>query len=139
LNHRSARVEEVEEEDEERRTQRVGLGRPNWKDPPAYELRDVSLMGRRRPTSTLLKEAICYDELFELPMMLSNQLESAVELSSSLQTQHDAAQSIIPALESKVVSLETSVKPKLQPLHLRCPLNQNPRSHHPDLTQILSD
>ena len=41
---------------------------------------------------------------------LSSQLESAVELLSSLQPQHAAAQSTISALESKVILLETLVR-----------------------------
>jgi len=45
------------------------------------------------------------DQLCERLTILSNQLESAVELPSSLQAQHIAAQSTISASESKVTSL----------------------------------
>ena len=41
---------------------------------------------------------------------VSNQLEFAVEVSSSLQAQHTAAQSTISALESKVTLLEALVR-----------------------------
>ena len=41
---------------------------------------------------------------------LLSQLESAVELSSSLQAQHTAVQSTISALESRVMCLETLVR-----------------------------
>ena len=41
--------------------------------------------------------------------MLSNQLESALALSSTLQAQHTAAQTTILALESKVQALEALV------------------------------
>ena len=46
------------------------------------------------------------DQVFERLTTLSSQLESAVELSSTLQDQHAAAQSTISALESKVIALE---------------------------------
>jgi len=50
------------------------------------------------------------DTLLEHLTTLSNQLESAVELSSSLKAQHTAAQSTISVLEEKVSSLEGLVK-----------------------------
>jgi hypothetical protein len=46
------------------------------------------------------------DTLLERLTTLSNQLESAVELSSSLQAQHAAAQCTILVFEEKVSSLE---------------------------------
>jgi hypothetical protein len=45
------------------------------------------------------------DQVFERLTTLSSQLESAVELSSTLQAQHATAQSTICALESKVKEL----------------------------------
>src|SRR6202040_1924552 len=59
---------------------------------------------RSNPSHTIL------DQLFERLTTLSNQLESAVELSSTLQAQHTAAQSTISALESKVTALEDLVR-----------------------------
>jgi hypothetical protein len=50
------------------------------------------------------------DELFEGLTTLSSKLELPVELSSSFQAQHAAAQSTISALESRVTSLESLVK-----------------------------
>jgi chromosome segregation ATPase len=47
------------------------------------------------------------DQLFERLTTLSARLKSAVEVSSSLQAQHTAAQSTISALESRLDSLET--------------------------------
>jgi hypothetical protein len=50
------------------------------------------------------------DTLLEHLAALSNQLDSAVELSSPLQAQHAAAQSMILVLEEKVSSLQGLVK-----------------------------
>lgn len=52
---------------------------------------------------------------------LSNQLEAALELSTSLQAQRTTAQSTISALESKVNALETLVQTTQQaPPALQC-------------------
>jgi hypothetical protein len=50
------------------------------------------------------------DELFERLTTLPNQLESVIELSSLLKTQHTAVLSTISALESKVTTLEDLVR-----------------------------
>lgn len=70
------------------------------------------------PTLRKLSSPTVIDELFEHLASLLTQLESAVELSSSLHAQHAAAQSTIDALESKVTflqSLLSSSSPSLLP------------------------
>jgi hypothetical protein len=73
--------------------------------------------------------------------MLPNQLASAVELSSTLQAQHAAAQGTISALESEIVSLETLVKSQVAAAAVTPPLPPEPEPTTPSesLTQILSD
>jgi hypothetical protein len=72
--------------------------------------RDEYLRLRSSPTTTREREEpTVIEQLFERLNSLSSQLESAVELSSSLQAQHAAAQGTISALESKVTVLESLV------------------------------
>ena len=71
------------------------------------------------------------DELFQRLMMLSSKLESAVELSSSLQAQHVTTQSTISALESKVASFESLVKPRATPLPVKPPPYSRTRIYLP--------
>jgi len=75
------------------------------------------------------------DELFQRLSTLSTQLESAIELSSSLQAQHAAAQSTISVLESKVSSLESLVQQSQAPP----PPAAEPAPHPDSLTQMLND
>jgi len=63
------------------------------------------------------------DQVFERLTKLSSQLESAVELSSTLQAQHAAVQSTIYALESKVTALEELVHAQSQ---ASCPIEPQP-------------
>lgn len=85
------------------------------------------------------------DQLFERLTALSTQLESAVELSSTLQAQHTAAQSTISALESKVTALEGLVQAQSQP---SSPIEATPPPPEPtpppppqpdSLTQVLNE
>ena len=66
------------------------------------------------------------DQLLERLTTLSNQLESAVALSSNLQAQHAAAQTTISAPESKVTALEDLVRSSQNLHHLpqskQCPI-----------------
>jgi hypothetical protein len=108
--HELERVEEDEdekqmvklEEEKERRTR--GVGTRKTEDPRAYELSDVSLIPGRQSTFALPEAAIGYRRFQRLTMLL-NQLESAVELSSTLQPQHSAAQNTISVLESRVMKV----------------------------------
>jgi len=116
-----------EEEEEERRTRRAELGRPRTPEPMSLGMTHDEDMPRSssssRPSSSVM------DELFQCLASLSNQLESAIELSSLLQAQHAAAQSMISVLECKVSSLESLVhNPKLPSL-LPSPPYQH--QHHP--------
>ncbi|EPQ50380.1 hypothetical protein GLOTRDRAFT_118337 [Gloeophyllum trabeum ATCC 11539] len=108
--HELERVEEenedqlqAEEDDEERRRRREELGRPRTPEPTGIH-EDEDDEGVRRRSSGIP------DNLTQRLTTLSNQLESALELSRSLQAQHVAAQSTIAALESKVGALETMIQ-----------------------------
>ena len=68
------------------------------------------------------------DQVFERITTLSSQLKSAVDLSSTLQAQHVAAQSTLSALESKVTALEELVHAQSQ---ASCPVEPQP-----DLAQL---
>jgi cell division septation protein DedD len=75
------------------------------------------LRPRSSPTTTREREReepTVIEQLFERLNSLSTQLESAVELFSSLQAQHAAAQGTISALESKVTALESLVASSTQ-------------------------
>jgi hypothetical protein len=83
----------------------VELGRPRTSEPMGLGMSHLPEDDDRRSHSQGPPSAI--DELLQHLTTLSNQLESAVELWSSVQAQHATAQNTISALESKVVSLET--------------------------------
>jgi hypothetical protein len=106
--------QQLDEDEDERRTRRAELGRPG---PPSV-----------------------VDELFERLTTLSSKLQSAVELSSLFQAQHAAAQSTISALESKGTSLESLVKAQATPPP---PAIEEPESTEPhpseSLIQVLAD
>lgn len=111
-------LERVEEEDEDqitkqeqqlqdedeggRRRRRVELGRPRTPEPMSlgitYSLDEEDMAPSSSPRQSVI------DEPFQRLATLSTQLESAIELSSSLQAQHATAQSTISVLESKVSS-----------------------------------
>jgi hypothetical protein len=117
--HRREMAEEGEEEVEE---QRRRLGRPRTPEPTGLGLDDDHddpsdrgrskaygrLAGSMSPPSS--KTIAKVDEHAERLDALASQLETALELSRSLQNQHAAAQSTIRELESKVGTLETLVR-----------------------------
>jgi hypothetical protein len=104
---------ELEENDEDRRRRRDELGRPRTPEPSSLVLdfrrsptrskmaHSHSSLSRLSPTSPS-----ALDELTQRLGALSMQLESALELSSTLQVQQVAAQGTIKALEEKVERLE---------------------------------
>jgi hypothetical protein len=120
-----------EDEEEERRTRRVELGRPRTPEPMSLGMThdEEDIARSSSPRQSVI------DELFQRLTSLSTQLESAIELSSSLQAQHAAAQSTISVLESKVSSLESLV----QQSQASPPPPAAPP--HPDslITQMLND
>ena len=84
------------------------------------------------------------DQLLERLTTLSNQLESAVALSSNLQAQHAAAQTTISAPESKVTALEDLVRSSQIQLPSPPPMetvSDSITAPHPSesLTQMLND
>ncbi|KAA1471062.1 hypothetical protein DENSPDRAFT_836994, partial [Dentipellis sp. KUC8613] len=107
----SARVEvedeerlAAEEEEEERRRRRDELGRPRTPEPTGIGMDDEDFhINERKTHLTHDKEQ---SEMTERLNTLCLQLESALELSRTLRAQHDAAQTTISALESKVNTLE---------------------------------
>jgi hypothetical protein len=109
-----------EEEEEHRRQRREELGRPRTPEPTGlgmseedYEPHQTRLLSapRRRSLSPESREKSpsVIDELTTRLSTLSDQLESALVLSSTLQAQHAAAQDTITALEGKVSALESLV------------------------------
>ncbi|KAI0067017.1 hypothetical protein BV25DRAFT_1820172 [Artomyces pyxidatus] len=112
-----------EEEEEERRRRRDELGRPRTPEPTGMGMYDEDeskshLAPRSRSTSPPPREtqashpspsAVPEDVSARLTT-LSTQLELALELSRTLQTQHAAAQTTISLLESKVSALESLVQ-----------------------------
>lgn len=118
-----------EDEEEERRTRRVEHGRPRTPEPMSLGMThdEEDIARSSSPRQSVI------DELFQRLTSLSTQLESAIELSSSLQAQHAVAQSTISVLESKVSSLESLVQQSQVP--------PPPAPPHPDslITQMLND
>ncbi|KAI0077601.1 hypothetical protein K474DRAFT_1661536 [Panus rudis PR-1116 ss-1] len=127
--HELERVEEedeeqlaAEEEEEERRRRRDELGRPRTPEPTGmgmseYEDEHESRRdgSRLRPPSTSSSKPSSSppsipDDLIHRMNTLSQQLESALEVSRSLEAQHQTAQSTISMLESKVNTLESMVQ-----------------------------
>ncbi|KAF7965749.1 hypothetical protein HWV62_42008 [Athelia sp. TMB] len=139
-----AEQQEADEVDEERRRRRSELGRPRTPEPThlgmphSEDEEEQHERSQPRPVSPT-KPAMMIEDLTERLTALSNQLETALELSSSLQAQHTAAQSTISALESKVTALETLVKNTQQaPL----PVVEAPPPPQPEsesLTQMLAE
>ena len=129
--HELERVEEedeeqiaAEEEEEERRRRRDELGRPRTPEPTGMgmseddEEHDEEL-GRDNthlhpsslpPTTSVPASNAVPDELVHRMTALASQLESALELSRSLEAQHATAQTTISTLEAKVSELESLVK-----------------------------
>ncbi|TCD64024.1 hypothetical protein EIP91_004658 [Steccherinum ochraceum] len=128
--HELERVEEedeeqiaAEEEEEERRRRRDEL-RPRTPEPTGMgmteddEDHDEELQrdnthlhpSSMPPAPSTSSSAPLPDELIQRMTTLASQLESALELSRSLEAQHATAQSTISSLESKVTELESMVK-----------------------------
>lgn len=120
--HELERVEEEDEEqlvveEEERGHRRDGFTRPRTPEPTGLGMDDEDDKARSRlrsssppPPPTASQGAPPSSEDVNLRLAaLSNQLESALELSRSLQTQHTTALSTISFLEAKVNALESLV------------------------------
>jgi hypothetical protein len=111
--HELDRVDEEDEEaasdDEERRRTRDELGRPSTPEPTGMDGPDDEEAESKPSASTSSRPSIPEDIVHRLTT-LSNQLESALELSRTLQAQHATAQSTISILESKVSALESMVQ-----------------------------
>jgi hypothetical protein len=124
--------QQQDEDEEERRARRVELGRPRTPEPMSLGMTH-SLDEEDMVASSSSPKQSVIDELFQRLTTLSTQLESAIELSSSLQAQHAAAQSTISVLESKVSSLESLVQQS------QAPPAAEPAPHPDSLTQMLND
>jgi uncharacterized phage infection (PIP) family protein YhgE len=109
----------------------VELGRPRTPEPTSLGMTH-SLDEEDIARSSSPKQSVI-DKLFQRLTTLSTQLESAIELSSSLQAQHAAAQSTISVLDSKVSSLESLVQQS------QAPPAAEPAPHPDSLTQMLND
>ncbi|KAG5340641.1 hypothetical protein C0989_000896 [Termitomyces sp. Mn162] len=109
--------------EEERRRRNDELGRPRTPEPTNLGLRSSDAFGshlpiskmaaaprRSSPSSPLSKVAAFSTSGEEALERVLQQLGSLLTLTSSLETQHAAAQSTISVLESKVQSLEATVK-----------------------------
>ena len=119
--HELERVEEEDEEqlaveEEERGHRRDELTRPRTPEPTGLGMDDEDYKSRSRsrspspPPPTTSQGAPSSSEDVNLRLAaLSSQLESALELSRSLQSQHMTALSTISFLEAKVNALETLV------------------------------
>jgi hypothetical protein len=118
--HELERVEEEDEEqlavEEERGHRRDELTRPRTPEPTGLGMDDEDDKARSRsrspspPPPTVPQAASPSSEDVNLRLAaLSSQLESALELSRSLQAQHTTALSTISYLESKVNALESFV------------------------------
>ena len=118
---RQERPGEEEDEEEERRRQCVKPGRPRTPEPTSLGMTHEDDEDPHRWSSPWPYSVI--DQVFERLTTLSSQLESAVELSSTLQAQHASAQSTISALESKVTALEELVHAQSQ---ASCPVETQP-------------
>ncbi|GJE86722.1 FHA and PRK00409 domain-containing protein [Phanerochaete sordida] len=114
-------LERVDEEDEEslaadeeaERRHRQDELRPRTPEPTGMGMHEdddepSASSSHLRPQSP--PAPVISDELAQRLSTLSNQLESALELSRSLQQQHATAQSTISLLESKVATLESLVQ-----------------------------
>jgi hypothetical protein len=108
--HELDRVDEEDEldsEDEERRRRRDELGRPRTPEPTGMgdsdddESESKPLLPRQQPIPQEMEQRLT---------TLSHQLESALELSRSLQAQHASAQMTICQLEGKVSALESLIQ-----------------------------
>ncbi|KAH9042683.1 hypothetical protein EDB85DRAFT_2107574 [Lactarius pseudohatsudake] len=120
--HELERVEEEDEEqltseEEEQRHRRDELTRPRTPEPTGLGMDDEDDKARSRSRSPSPPLQTASQSVPQPPTedinhrldALSNQLESALELSRTLQVQHTAAQNTISFLEAKVNTLESLV------------------------------
>ena len=141
--------QEDHEDQEEGRQRGVELGRPRTPEPMGLGMTHLPLEDDEDPhrESSPSRLPSVIDQLFERLTILSNQLESVVELSGSLQAQHAAAQSTISTLESKVITLEGLVKSSPSPIESTCSTLAEPAVSLPpspplwpnSLTQMLNE
>ena len=129
--HELERVDEEDEEqiaaeEEEERRRRSNEVRPRTPEPTGMGMHedddDQEMSSRQstlsksetsthdRPQSPTAPSTALPDELAQRLTSLANQLESALELSRTLEAQHSNAQTTISALESKVSALESLVQ-----------------------------
>ncbi|KAF4564093.1 hypothetical protein EYR36_003345 [Pleurotus pulmonarius] len=108
---REEKVRDVEEEaeDAERRQRQEELGRPRTPEPASLGMGSDLFTDAKHPPQ-YAPSAELLDALNSRLLLLSNQFESFMTLTTSLQAQHDAAQSTILNLQAKVVELEDKVK-----------------------------
>ncbi|KAF9492738.1 hypothetical protein BDN71DRAFT_1509189 [Pleurotus eryngii] len=108
---RAEKVRDVEEEaeDADRRQRQEELGRPRNPEPASLRMgADLFTDAKHSPQYAQSVELL--DALNSRLLLLSNQFESFMTLTTSLQAQHDAAQPTILNLQAKVVELEDKVK-----------------------------
>jgi len=139
-----------EEEEEDRRRRREELGRPRTPEPTGmgmviamteedYVPRHSSRHSPSPPNLNVI------DELNQRMNTLSDQLESALELSNTLQAQHAAAQGTISALESKVSALESLVHVTQSQIQIQAQekekeeKKEQPQEREESLTAILNE
>ncbi|KAI0300593.1 hypothetical protein B0F90DRAFT_1668384 [Multifurca ochricompacta] len=120
--HELERVEEEDEEqlgveEEEQRHRRDELTRPRTPEPTGLGMDDEEDKTRSRsrspsPSPPTVSQSVPYpsEDINSRLVVLSSQLESALELSRTLQAQHAAAQNTISSLEAKVNALESLVQ-----------------------------
>ncbi|KAF4578200.1 hypothetical protein EYR40_001631 [Pleurotus pulmonarius] len=108
---REEKVRDVEEEaeDAERRQRQEELGRPRTPEPASLGM-GSDLFTDAKHTHQYAPSAELLDALNSRLLLLWNQFESFMTLTTSLHAQHDAAQSTILNLQAKVVELEDKVK-----------------------------
>ncbi|KAF4580028.1 hypothetical protein EYR36_001848 [Pleurotus pulmonarius] len=108
---REEKVRDVEEEaeDAERRQRQEELGRPRTPEPASLGM-GSDLFTDAKHTPQYAPSAELLDALNSRLLLLWNQFESFMTLTTSLHAQHDAAQSTILNLRAKVVELEDKVK-----------------------------
>lgn len=105
------RPDEEEEKEQEERRRRVGLGRPRTPEPTGLGMTHLPMEDDEEPRRrSSPRPYTVINQLFERLTILSTRLESAVDLSSTLKTQHTAAQSFISALKSAITELEDLVQ-----------------------------
>lgn len=98
---------EIEESEEERHARREELGRPRTPEPSSLGMREEDEDREHQQAPSQPPELS--DELTRRLTLVSDQLESALELSRNLMAQHAAAQQTIESLENKVSTLEELV------------------------------